>query len=42
MACEGGYIGGAGCLRHDRKGSAELDHFAGASEYKTISEALKK
>jgi len=41
MACNGGCIGGAGCLIHNEKARAEVDSFGTESEFKTIAEALK-
>lgn len=42
MACEGGCIGGAGCLTHTNRNKQSIDKYGKQSPYKTISEALNK
>ncbi|MDI9540095.1 MAG: 4Fe-4S dicluster domain-containing protein [Bacillota bacterium] len=42
MACDGGCIGGAGCLTHTDKNKVAIDRYGKQSPYKTISEALNK
>ncbi len=41
MACVGGCIGGAGCLRHGDKNKAEVDKYGREAKEKTIKEAIK-
>ena len=40
MACEGGCIGGAGCLTHGEKNRSEVDLYGKEAMEKTISEAI--
>lgn len=42
MACVGGCIGGAGCLKHGDKNKAEVDKYGREAKEKTIKEAIKK
>jgi [FeFe] hydrogenase (group B1/B3) len=41
MACQGGCIGGAGCLTHGEKNKSEVDKYGREALEKTISEAIK-
>ncbi len=41
MACEGGCIGGAGCLTHADRNKNAIDTYGKEATHKTISEALK-
>lgn len=40
MACQGGCIGGAGCLTHGEKNKAEVDKYGREALEKTISDAI--
>lgn len=40
MACNGGCIGGAGCLTHGEKNKAEVDKYGREAYEKTISDAI--
>ena len=40
MACQGGCIGGAGCLTHGEKNKAEVDKYGNEALEKTISDAI--
>jgi len=40
MACQGGCIGGAGCLTHGDKNKADVDRYGQQAYEKTIAEAL--
>lgn len=40
MACEGGCIGGAGCLTHGPKDAGEVDRYGAQALEKTISDAI--
>lgn len=40
MACQGGCIGGAGCLTHEPRNKADVDHYGMEAFEKTISEAV--
>ena len=40
MACQGGCIGGAGCLTHGEKNKAEVDKYGNEAYEKTISDAV--
>ncbi len=40
MACEGGCIGGAGCLTHGDKNKAQVDKYGKEAMEKTISDAI--
>lgn len=40
MACEGGCIGGAGCLTHGEKNKAEVDKYGMEAYEKTITDAV--
>lgn len=40
MACNGGCIGGAGCLTHGEKNKAEVDKYGKEAYEKTISDAI--
>ncbi|MPM96652.1 hypothetical protein SDC9_143817 [bioreactor metagenome] len=40
MACEGGCIGGAGCLTHTARNKADVDRHAAAAVKKTLEESL--
>ncbi|MBR2742185.1 MAG: 4Fe-4S dicluster domain-containing protein [Clostridia bacterium] len=40
MACEGGCIGGAGCLTHGEKNRAQVDKYGKEALEKTISDAI--
>ena len=40
MACEGGCIGGAGCLTHGPKDKSEVDRYGKEAYEKTISDAI--
>ena len=40
MACEGGCIGGAGCLTHTEKNRAGVDKYSSKAADKTITEAV--
>lgn len=42
MACEGGCIGGAGCLTHGPKDASEVDKYGAEALEKTISDAMKQ
>ena len=42
MACNGGCIGGAGCLTHGEKNKAEVDRYGREAMEKTISDALSQ
>lgn len=42
MVCEGGCIGGAGCLTHTVRNKVAIDKYGKDSPYKTITEALNK
>ncbi|MGI6509222.1 MAG: 4Fe-4S dicluster domain-containing protein [Erysipelotrichaceae bacterium] len=42
MACEGGCIGGAGCLTHTDRNKITIDRYGKQSPHKTISAALNK
>ena len=42
MACDGGCIGGAGCLTHTDKNKVAIDKYGKDSPYKTITESLNK
>lgn len=41
MACEGGCIGGAGCLTHGAKNKSEVDKYGREAYEKTITDAIK-
>ena len=41
MACNGGCIGGPGCLKHEAKDTSDLNKHAASSEYKSIKENLQ-
>ncbi|NLY07838.1 MAG: ferredoxin, partial [Spirochaetales bacterium] len=40
MACEGGCIGGAGCLTHGAKSKADVDKYGRLAYEKKITEAV--
>ncbi len=40
MACEGGCIGGAGCLTHGNRNKAEVDKYGQEAKEKTITDAI--
>ena len=40
MACNGGCIGGAGCLTHGEKNKAEVDKYGREALEKTIGDAI--
>ena len=40
MACNGGCIGGAGCLTHGEKNKAEVDKYGKEAMEKTIGDAV--
>ena len=42
MACLGGCIGGAGCLTHGDRNSAEIDKYGRSATEKTIEDAILK
>ncbi|HPW53924.1 MAG TPA: 4Fe-4S dicluster domain-containing protein [Erysipelotrichaceae bacterium] len=42
MACEGGCIGGAGCLTHTDRNKMIIDRYGRQSPHKTITEAINK
>ena len=42
MACEGGCIGGAGCLTHGNRNKAEVDKYGKEAFEKTISSAISQ
>ena len=42
MVCEGGCIGGAGCLTHTVRNKVAIDKYGKDSPYKTITESLNK
>ncbi|HPX33337.1 MAG TPA: 4Fe-4S dicluster domain-containing protein [Erysipelotrichaceae bacterium] len=42
MVCEGGCIGGAGCLTHTVRNKVAIDKYGKDSLYKTITESLNK
>ncbi len=42
MACQGGCIGGAGCLTHGMKDKAEVDKYGKEAMEKTISDAISQ
>lgn len=42
MACEGGCIGGAACLSHQVKNSAEVEKFGDASSKKNIEDSVRE
>ena len=42
MACQGGCIGGAGCLTHGEKNKADVDRYGKEAMEKTISDAISQ
>ena len=42
MACEGGCIGGAGCLTHGEKNKVAVDHYGKLATDETILEVVSK
>jgi iron only hydrogenase large subunit-like protein len=40
MACEGGCIGGAGCLTHGNRNKSEVDKYGREAKEKTIFDAI--
>lgn len=42
MACQGGCIGGAGCLTHGEKDKADVDRYGKEAMEKTISDAISQ
>ena len=40
MACQGGCIGGAGCLTHGPKDKNEVDKYGGQAREKGIKDAI--
>ena len=40
MACQGGCIGGAGCLTHGPKDKTQVDQYGREAYEKTISDAI--
>ena len=42
MACQGGCIGGAGCLTHAEKNAKAVNQHAASSDKKTITESVRR
>ena len=42
MACQGGCVGGAGCLTHAEKNKLDVDKYSSSSNEKTITNAINK
>ena len=42
MACQGGCVGGAGCLTHGEKNKLDVDKYSSSSSKKTITNAINK